>query len=87
MTGVCDPPKLNGMDQSPFAAMANTLIHEFGHVLNRVSEVEQQVTGLRAEIREMWEALQREVSATDELLEVLAETDDGDEPPHHIAYE
>lgn len=75
------------MEQSPFATMANTLIHEIGHVLQRVNELEQQVTALRAEIKELWEALQQEVSATDELLEVLAEQADGDDPPHHIAYE
>jgi uncharacterized coiled-coil protein SlyX len=75
------------MEQSPFATMANTLIHEFGHVMQRINDLEKQVAGLWTEIKQMWETLEEEVSATDELLEVLAESSDNGDPPHHIAYE
>lgn len=74
------------MDQTPASVAITTLLHELGHIRERMTDLERHVDMLKAETRRLWESLKSEMVATDELLEVLV-GDTEEEPPHHIAHE
>jgi len=74
------------MEQTPAAVATTFILHELGHMRERMTDLEGRVDTLKTEMVSLWESLRNEIAATDELLEVLTITPDED-PPHHIAHE